>query len=559
MLADRDLHLLRKVITPQQPCGPPDAAQFTASTDLLRLLYDPSNRIHRHAESTGAPYVIGRKGAGKTAFVTAPKLHEDVVTVELPTADVYQGVFGVVDRIMQREPQVYPEHTARLWRHLTWAAVLCALARGPRLRSAAFRRVREFSQSLGNGTDQPPSDAGAAVSQYLRRLRTMIDAVDHFGGVGELLNSVSGNGLTITEAIDAGEQVLQASRRRYVVIVDSLERYSGELPTTDYQHVERSSFEGLFRFIGGDGTMPTRSFDIRFAFPAELWPVFERVSSNPVKDFNNTVIAHWSARELITLVGTRLAIYCDLHRPSLLDELELPNDRPGELTYQQCRRLIDAVLPAEVVNPFGGREDSVAYLLRHTQLLPRHLIAILNRVFEAQHAIDPREPLVTSGLAVVEGVRRGQASIVGDIIAAYQRVHPAAQVCCERILPNVGLVVDESVLHKQYNQQGIRKTTGLDYSEMRRLLVEIGCLGRVVETDSTSRYVVGEFEYTRPGSLHVGETEKLCLHPLFAEKFNCEHSSSRLRQLSPEERRSVRPVYPVGSDPDEAHDYRDMP
>lgn len=556
MLGDHDMALLRRVITPQQPFGPPDAAQFTASTELLRLLYDPANRIHRHAESTGAPYVIGRKGAGKTAFVTAPKLHHEVIAVELPSADVYQGVFGVVSSIMRRETQLFPEHTARIWRHLTWAAVLAALARGPKLRSQAFRRIRTFMQSFGTH-DQPPADAGSAVSRYLQRLRTVVDTVDQFGGVGELLNSVEGNGVTISEAIAAGEHVLGAIDSRYVVIVDSLERYSGELPTTEYQHVERSCFEGLFRFVGGDGTMPTRSFDIRFAFPAELWPVLERVSSNPGKDFDSAVIAHWSARELIALVGTRLAIFCHLHRPSVLADLGLPQEEPGELSYEQCRRLIDAALPAEVVNAYGRREDAMAYLLRHTQLLPRHLITIFNRVFEAQYALDPRSPFRVSAIAVVEGVRRGETGIVGDITAAYQRVHPYAHSCCERLLPNLGLVVDESELHRLYNQRGIRKVTGLDYAEMRRLLIEIGCLGRVVESDSTSRYVVGEFEYTRPGSMHVGEAEALCLHPLFAEVYNCRHSSSRRSQLAREDQQSLRPVYPVGSDPDALIDYRD--
>jgi hypothetical protein len=555
MLADADYGLLRRVITPQQPCGPPDAAQFTGSIDLLRLLYDPTNRIHRHAESSGAPYVIGRKGAGKTAFVTAPRLHHDVIAVDLPTADIYQGVFAVVTSLMRRELQLYPEHTARLWRHLAWSAVLAAIARGPQQRRAAFRRVRDFAQSLGSGT-APPIDAGAAVSQYLRRLRTLIGAIDQPGSVGELLNSVECNGLTMAEAIQAGTEVLAATPERYVVIVDSLERYSGELPTTEYQQVERISFEGLFRFIGGDGTLPTRAFDIRFAFPAEMWQVLAKVSSNPVKDFHSTVIAHWSSRELITLVGTRLAIYCHLHHPGLLELLDLPDDRPGHLGYADSRRLIDAVLPAEVINAFGGREDSVAYLLRHTQLLPRHLIAILNQVFEA-HTVDPRAPFPVSGMAVIEGVRRGQTAIVGDIIAAYIRVHPHAGVCCERILPNVGLVVDESELHRLYNRQGVRKASGLEYQEMRRLLIEIGCLGRVVEIDSTARYVVGEFEYTRPGSMHVAESEPLCVHPLFGEVYSCRHSSSRRSQLSAQERRAVRPVYPVGSDPEATRDYRD--
>lgn len=201
---------LSRVITRQRPFGPPDAAQFTDSTDMLRMLYDPANRIHRQAESTGAPYVIGRKGAGKTAFVMAPKLLPHSITIELPNADLYQGVFGVARTMSDNGIVVFAEH-----------------------------------------------------------------------------------------------------------IVDSLERYTGVLPSETHHEAERISFEGLFRFIGGDGTMSSRSFDIRFAFPAELWSLLERVSANPIKDFDQRVIAHWSAKELISLIGTRLAIYFRLYYPEL--------------------------------------------------------------------------------------------------------------------------------------------------------------------------------------------------------------------------------------------------
>jgi hypothetical protein len=554
MEPDLGLPLLQRVITEQQPFGPPDAAQFTASTDLLRLLYDPANRIHRQAEMTGAPYVIGRKGAGKTAFVMAPKLRDEVVAVELPSADVYQGVFGVVTALFARERQIFAEHTARLWRHLTWSAVLCAIARGPKLRTVSFRTVREYAESLGDGV--VPADAGAAVSGYLRRVRATIDASGQLGGLGDILESVRGNGRAISEAIDAGTKLLADSPSRYVVIVDSLEHYTGDLPTNDYQQVEQLSFEGLFRFIGGDGTMPLRSFDIRFAFPAEMWTVLEKVSANPIKDFHSRVVAHWSARELIGLTGTRLALYCHLHHPTLIDELEL-DDPLRALSYNECRRLIDAVLPAEVVNAYGGREDAVAYLLRHTQLLPRHLITILNRVFEAQSTIDRRAPFPVSKLAVVEGVRRGETEIVRDVIASYSRVHPDARLCCERIIPNVGQVLESGELHRAFNQTGIRKATGLDYRDVQRMLIEIGCLGRIVEAESTSRYVVGEFEYTRSGSLHVGAGEPVCLHPVFAEVYSCRHSASRRTQLATDERQRVRPIYPVGTDPNAPFDYRD--
>jgi hypothetical protein len=573
---------LERVITRQQPFGPPDAAQFTSSTELLRLLYDPTNRTHHQAEASGAPYVIGRKGAGKTAFVTAPKLDADAVPIELPSADVYQGVFDIVSGLVYGGTRMFPEHTARLWRHLAWCAVISELARSSAVAvgSAGLsgsvgagetgRVVREFAESLGNGT--VPADAHAAVSAYLRRLNVVIGPDKPQGGLGDLLNSVSGNGWSIVQAIDAAARMLRNQTARYVLIVDSLEHYLGDLPTTDYQQAERVAFEGLFRFIGGDGTQPDRAFDIRFAFPAEMWTVLEKVSANPIKDFHRRVLVHWSARELITLIGNRLSLYCRLYAPDIVGsgsgsavgsngEVAAASSAsggwPGPLGYEEARSLIDQVLPRTVTNSWGGQEDTVAYLLRHTQLLPRHLITILNGVWHAQAAHDPGAPLPVKPISVIEGVRRGEYEIVRDILASFSGVHPTARLCCERTVPNLGNVLDEGELHRAYNQHGIRKDTGLEFRELVRTLLEIGCLGRVVDDKSTSRYVVGEFEYTRAGSLHIGADEQFCIHPVFAEAFDGRHATGRRSQLPDAERRLVRPVYPFGSDPTDPHDYRD--
>jgi hypothetical protein len=324
---------LRKAITREQPLGPLDAGQFTWSKELLRLLYDPSNRIHRQASSSGAPYVIGRKGSGKTAFVTAPKLRPDTVAIELPRADLYQGVYGVIDLLLERRIPIFTEHAARLWRHLIWSVVLVAVAEEHVHRDDDESRiVCDFARGLGEGT--MPASPEATISAYLRRLTTKVSSIDQLGGLGDLLASVSSNGWLVEDAIQAGCTLLEASPKRYFVIVDSLEEYGGRPPPPKGQEAEHLSFQGLFRFVGGDGTHPTRNFDIRFAFPAEVWPLFHQMSANPSKDFNGSVIAHWSARELVVLLGNRIATYCELYEEGIAYELgmigpanaPIPND-----------------------------------------------------------------------------------------------------------------------------------------------------------------------------------------------------------------------------------------
>lgn len=158
---------------------------------------------------------------------------------------------------------------------------------------------------------------------------------------------------------------------------------------------------------------------------------------------------------------------------------------------------------------------------------------------------------------MVEGLKQGETEVVHDVIAAYKQVHPHAQLCCERLIPNLPMVFTEGDLHRGFNQNGIKKDTDLEFRELLRCLIEIGCIGRVTDADSHRRYIVGEFEYTRPGSLFVSGDERLCLHPVFAEVFGCRHSAARKNQLSAGERATVRPIYPVGSDPATEADYRD--
>lgn len=545
------LRALREILTKDQPVGPPDAETFTSDVGLLRLLYDPDNRIHEWAEASGAPFVIGRKGSGKTAFVMAPRLRDGVIAVELPAPDLYQGVFDVIRLMLSRAVTVFPEVSARLWQHMAWSAVLSTLATNGRKRQGPARIVHDFASSLGGG--KVPATPDLAVSCYLRRLRLTVEQADQIGGLGDLLNSVSGNNHTILEAIDAGRAVIDSTKSRVVVIVDSLERYRGVLPSQGSSPVEQAAFEGLFQFVGKDGNVHDRPFDIRFAFPAELWPILEKVSANPSKDFKQQVIAHWTARELVRLAGTRLAIYGTIHdRPELVPERKGSVFSP--MNYDEAREVLTRFLGPKVQNGLGEAEDPIAYVMRHTQLLPRHLITILNHIAKAQTLHDRGAPFPVSNQAIVEGVRHAEAMIVRDILSAYEQVHPFAELCCSRVIPNLHMVFTDGDLHAQFNRTGVKKETGLEYREFVQTLVEIGCIGAEMKAATTTRYVTAEFEYTRPGSLFIGDGTMRCLHPVFAEVFNCLDSPSR---TTAEERSKVLPVYPYGSNPHTNEDYRE--
>jgi hypothetical protein len=83
----------------------------------------------------------------------------------------------------------------------------------------------------------------------------------------------------------------------------------------------------------------------------------------------------------------------------------------------------------------------------------------------------------------------------------------------------------------------------MEYHEFKRMLVEMGCIGRVI--DVQGKYVRGLFEYTMPDTLRLGDDDTLCIHPMF-------YSSARMLG---DARRTKYSVYPYGADPED-EDFR---
>jgi hypothetical protein len=158
------------------------------------------------------------------------------------------------------------------------------------------------------------------------------------------------------------------------------------------------------------------------------------------------------------------------------------------------------------------------YLLRHTQLLPRHLLMYLNRICDRAKLQDKVNAPVVTATDLVSGVRQTEVKLVHELFGAYKPIHPCAREVCEACLPELPQSFSQGALHQIYNRHGKAKMHGADLAEFRKMLVEIGAIGKCVA--QTERYLEAEFEYTLPNQLPIGSREELCLHPMFMRVFN---------------------------------------
>lgn len=532
-LAARELY---RVLTDREPFGPGDADSIIrAGCPGADLLFDRSNLIYAQVGSPSRPaYIIGRKGAGKTAFLLNSAIRDEQPPAVLRTAQIYSEMVAVLRRYRQLRGPLFVDGVAEVWLALFEHVALLRVYRT----ASALDPPNEL-QMLWDYLGRPPAgenEATAMAERFLTELQRRI-ANSSLVGLNEVIGGLSGGGVDFAQARKALHTVLVARAQSVTIVMDNLEDL--------HSHILELGevLAGLFRCVGQTiaENGHDRTFDLQICLPSELFDEIHEVSANPEKDFRgNYLTIYWTARELLHLAGTRLRLYLQTHYPDRLDDLTRRIGRD-----ESDVALLRAALPKTMRNGLGIEEDPVAYLLRHTQLLPRHLIEILNRVFTAR--VPDSTPWAISPRALLVGTRAAESMIAKGILAAHSSSFPMAKKALSRLSDRLGICFRANDLHKVFNQQSIKKL-GLAFDEFLSMLFALGVVG--VRTDQTERYNKAHFQYTFNSTLNAEEdTDHLCLHPLFTRYLH-ESSLSRLR------RSGARPTYPYGCDPMDKDDYR---
>jgi hypothetical protein len=205
-----------------------------------------------------------------------------------------------------------------------------------------------------------------------------------------------------------------------------------------------------------------------------------------------------------------------------------------------------AVLPDSMTNGLGSEEDPVAYVMRHTQLLPRHLILNMNAVLRSALKHTGDAPPKATPDDVLAGIREAEHRIVEGILRSYSYQCPHVAEALDALMNrSESTVMSTSSLHRAFNQAGVRAKAGIGWNSFLQEALAVGALG--IAENPTGRYVHGTFAYTFEYDLRpVEDRDDLCVHPLFMYRF---FDPRNIRRLAAN---GVRPVYPAGSTPEDA-------
>jgi hypothetical protein len=323
------------------------------------------------------------------------------------------------------------------------------------------------------------------------------------------------------------------SKKTFVILMDSLDDFQLDMETV------ARTLQGLLKLVGSMNK-PRDVVDVRFCLPAELYHRFIKISSNPNKDFRRVLKLQWTAGELVLIGAQRLMFYLALYYQDFLKSIF-----PLDLTKRaDALKLFQAVLPERITNQVGFQEETMSYILRHTQLLPRHFLMLLNSIFKNPNGTQSLTPFPVDQNRIINGIRQVEEFMVGEIFVAFKPTYPTAEETCKRCLPELGHKFTMGDLHRVFTRHGKAVFGSDDLIEFQRMLLEIGAVGRVMKGKETDLYIKGNFEYTVSHELVLSQDDELCVHPLFSGIFN---GGSGQKD---------RPVYPYGSVLDD-EDYRE--
>ena len=517
-------HLAQSYITTDEPFGPIDSTDIDPrDKNSLEKLFEQHNWIYKNMRYRPS-IIMGRKGSGKTSYLRTAYFNNkyDHVT-EIRTDHALTHISKVIQGTTKGA--LFTETLAELWKIVFWMCMLCEIQDSSFLSDEKQTLVKKYLEEV-NIVDLHTAD------EVLWELAGIFDELiesneqDGLSGILRRFNHVLFN----KTVIDI-EDNLKKTNKRIVILMDSLDDFRLKIDTVS------DSLKGLLKFVGSMNK-PRDVVDVRFCLPTELYHRVIGVSSNPNKDFRRSIKLQWTATELVLIGAQRLKLYLEIYYPDFLRQLE-PLD-PGKRS--DALKLFQAVLPQKINNRSSFQEETISYILRHTQLLPRHFLILLNSIFKNGNRVTSLRPFPLEEGRILAGVRAVEARIVKEIFVAFKLIYPSAEGVCKRSLPELAHRFSVGELHRVYTRHGKAVFHGRSLFEFQRMLMEIGAIGKVIRGKATEMYIQGNFEYTVDHEIPVNHDEEMCLHPLFSGVYGTDNDEL--------------PVYPYGTNVDD-EDYRD--
>lgn len=527
MYSEEFSNLIESYVHKEDPLGPVDNA-FVDELNVRKVLFESENKIYDSIVKHPS-IVVGRRGSGKTTFLGSFEYSDDKeknLIVKITTHDAIERVVNVLQKDKDGL-HLFPESVAELWDWIFWTEIFSSIK-------------SDYPNLVPTELDGKILTSIGQNSKVKKALSILGNSkVDSISILSQILSSVAEySPKKLRDLKTKLSAIFLKNKIQCYILLDSIEDYKLS------EEKMESTISGLLKATGRFNASRGKP-EIRLCLPAELFHIFRDISSNSIKDFSSVLILHWHAGELLSLAAHRYRVFLNLNSNVIphkilksLNELEI-RERDDALAFWRI------LLPSTIENWATENEDTIAYILRHTQLLPRQLILLLNAILRLNFRRNHPYHKINADV-IRDAIRSSEGDVWREVCNAYKGVYPNAEKVIGSVVGNLPIRFNESHLHKVFNMHAKKHFTNPEenFHYFKKMLIELGCVGAV--TKVTDRYIIGLFEYTEPETLQISTNTNMCLHPLFC-------GGERNASITSEEKL----VYPYGADPMEI-DRRDF-
>lgn len=436
--------------------------------------------------------IIGRRGAGKTALCKYMEFqdvipHAIAIDVNEPAAFQYIAA-AIADGYTARELAI-PQLT-KIWEVVIWAIIFSHLKDKDEKIKAAYQLLHQAKELAPQLIDTlelflaypAPSTIGVTI-------------------VHDLLKNPS--------FVQGQEAVLKVAYRCPIIVAfDTLENV--DIDNNNMLLVIASLLDAASNF---NRKYSSKNIFLKIFLMAEAFPhLKEEVILNPLKSVRDEVYMHWRPKDLMRLICWRFYKY--------LRANDLLPDKSFDVDWKDHRSVAEKMwvpyFGDELLNGRGLLEKSFPYVLRHTQMRPRQLIVLCDRIAQKAQEANHFPKFTTDDL--VEGIREGEIDLADEVLNSYNTVYP-----------KVGKILDALAgISPTFPGKELDKRASYTASEwpsdryspfnFRQLVSELGIVGRIRHVDEKTGIVAADFEYASRGRLGLLASDDCAIHPMFYKR-----------------------------------------
>lgn len=441
--------------------------------------------------------IVGRRGCGKSSlaeYFKYQKQRTNQQTINVREANEYTQQMWEVAEQLKGSPNLIKHSLVGIWEFAIWQLI--------------FRNLHTLDSRI-----EAANVFDYKVHSASRFLRTLLEG---------LLSKVVENGKELVDIVEeritdvsfkeAQNVVLQQTAKYPIIItIDSREQYSLD------NSLEMSIAASLIQCASSFNMKYARKgLNLKIFITDEIFPhLKEKHLLNSAKHVRNPLFLLWRPKDLVRLVCWRF--YKHLRAEKLIEFSE--GSVNWDNFHEVHKKLWVPYFGETISNRNGMIEQTLPYILRHTQLRPRQLIMLCNAIADNAKQ-DGTYPHFTEK-TIRDTVRQTERDLADELINSYNAIYP-----------NIGdIIFALSGMPMEFNGSELDKIAHRTASQwpsgtyssvrFRQVVAELGVVGRARgNKDERSGILEADFEFAMRDRLFIHEQDKCVIHPMLYQKIN---------------------------------------